>query len=65
MNVEAEQDAKSLKSSKDKFKNVSEKSKKQDSLSEAPAEIDSRILSALLTASKVCIVTKIDILSWI
>lgn len=49
MNVEAEQDAKSLKNSKDKLNNVSGKSKKQDSLSEAPAEIDSRILSALLT----------------
>lgn len=49
MDDEAEKDAKSLKDSKDKWKNISEKNKKQDSLSEAAAEIDSRILSALLT----------------
>jgi len=46
---EAEKEAKSLKDSKNKSKNMPEKSKKKDSLSEAPAEIDSRILSALLT----------------
>lgn len=46
---EVGKDAKSLKDSKDKRKNISEKNRKQDSLSEAAAEIDSRILSALLT----------------
>eukprot|EP01018_Ginkgo_biloba_P027934 Gb_38496 [translate_table: standard] len=46
---EAEKNEKNGKGSKDKSKSISEKNKKEDSLTEAPVEIDSRLLSALLT----------------